>query len=355
MLEILLRLLINYLLPVVYDSAVSLLLALFFLTIFRIRDSNIRILFLFLPLVKPFLVILEKVDVNKLYLESRVGTFGLRFPDPTNIIDRFEEFEHGPLIFSSASYVTLLLMILGIILVLIARWISLAMFYRKLAYEEKVDRKDVPEIYDIIDRYSKKIKIKPPDVSLTHKSYFSPFVVGIKNCTLVLSPKLIESLDKNEKEILIQHELSHIKRNDNLIGWIALILKDLQFFNPFSYIAYYLIKSEQERGSDKLVVQYSQKNQKEIARTFLSSIMKTKITSQPKICLGPLQSSSFSPATMISQKRLKNRINSIINTYPNKIYSNTLLKIFMSVVFLALLLIQIILILKIGERIIFLR
>ncbi len=35
---------------------------------------------------------------------------------------------------------------------------------------------------------------------------------------------------------------------------MALILRDLNFFNPFAYIGYYLIRSEQEKACDKLVI-----------------------------------------------------------------------------------------------------
>ena len=43
--------LVRYVLPIIYNSFVVLVLILFFLFIFRIKDSNIRILFFFLPLV----------------------------------------------------------------------------------------------------------------------------------------------------------------------------------------------------------------------------------------------------------------------------------------------------------------
>ena len=143
-------------------------------------------------------------------------------------------------------------------------------------------RKEVPEIYNIIDNFTDKIKLKTPVISLTHRGYFSPFVAGIKNYTIVLSPTLIEKLTWNEKETLIQHELSHIKRKDNLIGWIALILRDFLFFNPFAYIAYNLIRSEQEKDSDKLVVKYSGKPTKEISKNILNIILKMKSLSTVK-------------------------------------------------------------------------
>jgi beta-lactamase regulating signal transducer with metallopeptidase domain len=350
-----LEILTSYIVPIIYTSFVSLVLVLFFLFIFRIKDSNIRILFFFIPLIKPFIVISEKINFSTIYSDYFPKTLGLRFPDPNNMINWFENFREGPPILSYVNYLILLLISISIILILIIRWINLYLFYRNLAYEDKVGRKEIPEIYNIIDDYIKKIKIKAPDVSLTHRCYYSPFMVGIKKSTLVLSPNLLEKLSTDEKETLIQHELSHIKRKDNLIGWAALILRDLLFFNPLAYIAYYLIKTEQEKDSDKLVVRYSDKPKKEIAKNILNVILKIRSISNLKYASEPSQSFCFLPLSLFNQIKLKNRINSISKTNPDKIYSRILPKILMCILFSALLIIQIMFTIKINNFYIFLR
>lgn len=350
-----LEILTGYIVPIIYTSFVSLVLVLFLLFIFRIKDSNIRILFFFLPLIKPFIIISEKIDVSSKYFKSYPNSLGLRFPDPNNIINWFENSEKGSPILSNFNYIILFLISISIILILIIRWVTLFLFYRNLAYEDKVDRKDVPEIYNIIDDYIEKIKIKAPYVSLTHRNYFSPFVVGARNCTIVLSPSLMEKLNHNEKETLIQHELSHIKRNDNLINWAALILRDLLFFNPFAYIAYYLIKTEQEKDSDKLVVKYTVKPVKKIAKNILNIILKIKSISALKPISELANSFTFSPISFFSRMKLKNRINSILKANPDKIYSRILPKLLMCILFLTLLIIQIMFTIKINNFYIFLR
>ncbi len=85
-----LNILAYYFLPIIYDSFIALTLALIFLFIFRIKDPNIRILFFSLPLIKPFLIIIERIDVNKIYFQYFKSTFGLRFPDPLSIL-KFDE------------------------------------------------------------------------------------------------------------------------------------------------------------------------------------------------------------------------------------------------------------------------
>ncbi len=350
-----LEILINYILPIIYTSAISLVLVLLFLFIFRIKDSNIRILFFFIPLIKPFIAIAEKFDTSKQHFNVNTTIGAIRFPDPANIIKSFEIFDKGPLVISDINYLILFLVSIIIIMVLVARWINLLFFYRRLAYEERVSRKDVPDLYKIMDRYTSKIKLNTPAVSLTHRDFFSPFVAGIKNYTMVLSPTLIEKLDLNEKETLIQHELSHIKRKDNFIGWMALILRDLFFFNPVSYIAYGLIRAEQEKDSDKLMVKYSGKSKKEISRSILGIILKLNSITTRRMNPDTPYTSTFSPFTLLNHIKIKNRIKSISRTDPGKIYSRLLPRVLMYLMFALLLLLQIVFIFKIGNWFIFLR
>src|SRR4030042_4413270 len=119
----------NYIIPMIYSSLVSLVLVLFILFIFRIKDSNIRILFFFLPLLKPFIIITEKIDPS-----SQLDILAVRWPDPYNIIRIIRNFERGSLILSDTNYFILLLAIIGITTILIIRWIILYLFYRDLAY-----------------------------------------------------------------------------------------------------------------------------------------------------------------------------------------------------------------------------
>lgn len=349
---IFLDVLIGYILPVIYNSFVVLVLVLLFLFIFRIRDSNIRILFFFLPLIKPFIVIMERVDAEWAYSMNRGLAFGIRFPDPADII----AYADAPLSFiSNPDYFIMTIVVSLIGIVLIIRWIVLALFYRRLAFEDKVNRPDIPDVFEIINGYVEKAKIKIPDVSLTHRHYLSPFVIGIKKAVLVLSPALIDVLSPGEKEILIKHELSHIRRNDNLIGWLAIILRDINFFNPFAYIAYFLIRSEQETAADKLIIKYTDHSPKDIARNILGSILKLINLTHPGRRSAPAGSYQFSLINALSQKRLANRVHAIIKTDPKKLFMRVFPKILIYFLFILLLFIQIIHFMEIDGYLIFLR
>ena len=346
-----------YIIPIIYDSFVTLVLVLFFLFVFRIKDSGIRILFFFLPLIKPFLVIAEKFEPHPNYYINDWPIYsGLRWPDPTNIFTRPSESGiESALFVSDINYILIIAAITVIIIILILRWINLYLFYKKLAYEEKVTRDDVPLIYGIMDEFAKRTGIKTPDVSLTHRRYASPFIVGVKNVTMVICPNLFEILEHTEKETIIHHELSHIKRKDNLISWTAMMLRDILFFNPFAYIAYFLIRTEQDSGSDKVMIKYSGRSVKEIAKSLLGAIMKLKSTGSDTAITGPAQALSFSPGRFFSHYILKNRIRLILRTDQNRIRMRVFPRIMMIVLFFLILILQIFFIININDLSIYLR
>ena len=194
-----LDILTGYVLPIIYDSFVVLVLVLLFLFIFRIKDSNMRILFFFLPLIKPFIMILERVDVERLYSISGGKASGIRFPDPTSII----RISNSPIEGLTDLNLRILIVIFTMVMAfLIVRWVIIALFYRRLAFEDKVGRREIPKVFDTIDDFSKNANIKTPEVSLTHRNYVSPFVVGLK--------RVIEFID---------NLLKKGKDNENINAW----------------------------------------------------------------------------------------------------------------------------------------
>lgn len=353
---IILDIILNYILVIIYDSFIALILVLFLLFLFKIKDSNIRILFFFIPLIKPFLIILEDFNLNKLYLTSRPIVLGFRLPSPNTILNRIDNIDNSPIYYSKINLLIILAIIISILLILIMRWINIYLLYKRIAYEEKVSKNDIPDVYSIINNYAKKINIKVPEVNLTHRNFFTPFVIGIKRNTVVLSPRLIDNLTKIEMEIIIQHELAHIKRKDNLISWIALIFRDLLFFNPIAHISYHLIKFEQEKASDKLVMKSSKLSVSEIVQNIISIILKIKeLKSNQKMNYLLAQNSPFILFKIMKFKLISFRIKSIIYSNPKKNHISTFPKILTYLLFILLLFIQIILIIKLNNDFIFLR
>jgi len=315
------------------------------------------VLFLFLPLVKPFLVVSEKISAGP---ESVWPVYsGIRIPDPNNLLWWAEWVSkvdvNREVFIADMNYLLIFFIAVVVVVLLIIRWFSLSLLYRRLAYEDKVSREDIPVVYRIIDNFSERLSIRPPDVSLAHRHYYSPFVVGIRYCTIVIYPSILEILELEEKEILLHHELSHIKRKDNLIGWVAMILRDLMFFNPFAYIAYNLIRSEQDRGSDKLVVFHSDRQPKEIARNLLNAVKKLGELGTYRNAPG-IASDFFSGAgRFMAHLRLKIRIRTILENDGKRITMGTFPRIMMFIIFFVILVFQVLVVINLGQYQLYLR
>lgn len=337
---------------IIYDSLISFLIILIIILIFRIKDSNIKILFFFIPLLKPFIIIFEKLQFNQNYFFNRIGVLGLRIPSPSFFITRFEPLIKNPFNYSNINNIIIYAIIISIFVSLLFRWIILYSIYKNISYCN-IDKKFL-EISELVKKLSKFLKINEPKINILNIESMSPFVIGIRKSVLVISEKIINKLNMDEKEILILHELSHIKRKDNVLSWIALILKDLLFFNPIAHIVFYLIKCEQEKATDKLILLCTKKENKEIAKNILN-IMITIKDMNKRSGLISNQVSNFAPIRYIKNKLLIQRINSVLNTKKNSINMNISLKILMYILFFIVLLIQIVVIVKIGNSYIFLR
>ncbi|MCG9479486.1 MAG: M56 family metallopeptidase [Actinomycetia bacterium] len=342
----------RYAVPAIYASFTGLAVGLAVLTIFRIRDPNIRIFYLFLPLLRPYFILTENVYMGNSVSGTAVIWGGLRIPDPHNI---FDNFNFSRLVFSSTNYYLLFLAVVTIGLIIVYRWVYLYVFYKRLASDEKVGSKDLPSIFSIIDTYRDKLGIKQPEVSLTHKPYYSPFVIGIKKPSLVIAPQLIECLNPAETEVVIAHELSHIKRHDSLIRWAALILRDMMFFSPFAHLSYGMIKMEQEKGSDQLVLKHSGKEGKTLAMDILTSIRKMKelISSQNKRVSNHL--CPFSPQSALNLSKLRHRIDSLIKTDLNQLQASVAVKVIMAIIWVLILLLQFMIVINTGNYTVILR
>lgn len=78
----------------------------------------------------------------------------------------------------------------------------------------------------------------------------SPFVFGI------ISPKIYlpYGLSEGEKNYITAHEQTHIDRFDHLIKLLAFILLCIHWFNPFVWLAFYLMNCDMEKSCDEKVL-----------------------------------------------------------------------------------------------------
>lgn len=97
----------------------------------------------------------------------------------------------------------------------------------------------------------------------------SPAVYGIIRPMIIL-PAAFENADR---EYVLQHERTHIRRCDNLWRLIAFLLTAVHWFNPLSWLFLKVFLADLELACDeKAVSKYNDEERKEYARTLLNCV-----------------------------------------------------------------------------------
>ena len=102
----------------------------------------------------------------------------------------------------------------------------------------------------------------------------TPAVYGI------IKPKIIlpTEYDANKLNFILMHEKAHIKRKDNFIRLLALIVVCFHWFNPFAWLMLKLLYSDIELACDESVLsKCDEAERKECAYTLLSTAEKTNL------------------------------------------------------------------------------
>jgi beta-lactamase regulating signal transducer with metallopeptidase domain len=71
---------------------------------------------------------------------------------------------------------------------------------------------------------------------------------------VVIMPTESKFWSLNQRSSALLHELSHIKRGDFLVMMLARISLSLFWFNPLSWVVFHMMKKEQEKACDELVL-----------------------------------------------------------------------------------------------------
>ncbi len=73
-----------------------------------------------------------------------------------------------------------------------------------------VTEKTIPYAHIIVEKYSRMLHIKQPDLFITQSPELNAFVLGITSPSVVITSSLFDILTNEELEFVIAHELGHI-------------------------------------------------------------------------------------------------------------------------------------------------
>lgn len=126
----------------------------------------------------------------------------------------------------------------------IRKFIKLRRYVFQIAHEVTS-----PNILNIIDKYQSKLKIKQKIRIFYVNNNITPFTFGILK-PIVIIPKIEKSY---ELDLVLYHELYHIKNKDEFILFLRLLITGVYWFNPFIYLLNYKLKNNCELACDEFI------------------------------------------------------------------------------------------------------
>jgi bla regulator protein BlaR1 len=83
----------------------------------------------------------------------------------------------------------------------------------------------------------------------------TPIVIGYFKPVILMPIGLIAGLSPQQVEVILIHELAHIRRHDYLVNFVQSLGETIFFFNPFVWILSGWIRNERENCCDDVVLQ----------------------------------------------------------------------------------------------------
>jgi Zn-dependent protease with chaperone function len=97
---------------------------------------------------------------------------------------------------------------------------------------------DAPKhVKNMVDNLASSVEVQPPEVCLVDSGTPSAFTIRSRRKYVVaVSIGLLESLDREEVEACLAHEISHLKNKDFPLRLLATVAKVALFAKPMSYL-----------------------------------------------------------------------------------------------------------------------
>lgn len=115
--------------------------------------------------------------------------------------------------------------IFSVLMNIIAYWYS-DKIVLKMARAVPIERKDVPELYNVVENLSIAAGLPLPKIYLIREKQPNAFATGRnpEHAVVAVTEGLLEKLDRSELEGVLAHELSHIGNRDMLLSTVVVVL-----------------------------------------------------------------------------------------------------------------------------------
>jgi heat shock protein HtpX len=144
-----------------------------------------------------------------------------------------------------------LTLIIFVVLFNIAQWLLAPYLIDAMYRVKKVSRSENPKLYGMVEELSRKSGIKMPRVMVANIPVPNAFAYGspIAGTRVAVTNELLKTLEDEEVEAVIGHELGHLKHRDVQIMMFVSILPAIFYFIGYSMLLSSMFGRRDERGS----------------------------------------------------------------------------------------------------------
>ncbi|PKP25921.1 MAG: protease [Bacteroidetes bacterium HGW-Bacteroidetes-2] len=153
----------------------------------------------------------------------------------------FDEYQNANLLLAKEHFLNAIPFVTSIVLV----WFLIAYFAHgkmiAMATGAKtLERKENMRVYNLVENLCMTVGMKMPKINIIESEALNAFASGLKenNYTVTLTRGIIETLDDNELEGVIAHELMHIRNKD-----VRLLVVTIIFVGIFSFVVQIAFRS----------------------------------------------------------------------------------------------------------------
>lgn len=110
------------------------------------------------------------------------------------------------------------------------------------------------QFHDSIQRLTNRLRVSKPVEIFEFSLVRVPTVIGWLKPIILLPPCALTGLTASQIELILAHELAHIRRNDYLFNALQMIAETLLFYHPAAWRISRQIRTERENACDDLAV-----------------------------------------------------------------------------------------------------
>jgi bla regulator protein blaR1 len=105
---------------------------------------------------------------------------------------------------------------------------------------------------------AKPVHVRTSSVSCRQADYAAgPYISGLLSPYIVLPADFFQRFDPTQQQLILQHELTHWRRGDVHLNYVALLIVSLFWFNPLVWLAYVQYRNVQELVCDAVVTKHA--------------------------------------------------------------------------------------------------